>query len=205
MLRRARIWMGTSNDHKYMEAREVLAEYGVELERLDIDRVEIQADDPELIAEYSLRVLDVDVPILIEDAGLYIDKYYGFPGPYSSYALRTIDNEGILKLLEGETERGARYLSAVAFRDGDTSVTFTGEVTGRIATEMRGTYGFGYDPIFIPDEGDGRTFGEMKPAEKAGISHRARAFRKLGEWLREGQPTRRGAGTGTGLSRSSSP
>ncbi len=178
--------MGTSSDHKYEEAREVLAEYGVELERLSIDRVEIQADDPELIAEYSLRVLDVDVPILIEDAGLYIDKYYGFPGPYSSYALRTIDNEGILKLMEGETERGARYLSAVAFRDGDTSVSFTGEVVGRIAEEMRGTNGFGYDPIFIPEEGDGRTFGDMSAAEKARISHRARAFRKLGEWLREG-------------------
>jgi len=185
-LRRTRIWMGTSSDHKYMEAREVLAEYGVELMRLSIDRVEIQADDPGLIAEYSLKALDVDVPILVEDAGLYIDKYYGFPGPYSSYALRTIDNEGILKLMEGETERGARYLSAVAFRDGDTSVTFTGEVVGRIAEEMRGTNGFGYDPIFTPDEGDGRTFGEMSAAEKARISHRARAFRKLGEWLRAG-------------------
>ena len=178
--------MGTSSDHKYEEAREVLTEYGVELERLSIDRVEIQADDPELIAEYSLKVLDIDVPILIEDAGLYIDKYYGFPGPYSSYALRTIDNEGILKLMEGETVRGARYLSAVAFRDGDTSVTFTGEVVGRIAMETRGTNGFGYDPIFMPEEGDGRTFGEMSAAEKARISHRARAFRKLGEWLRAG-------------------
>ncbi len=185
-MRRTRIWMGTSSDHKYEEAREVLTEYGVELERLSIDRVEIQADDPELIAEYSLKVLDIDVPILIEDAGLYIDKYYGFPGPYSSYALRTIDNEGILKLMEGETERGARYLSAVAFRDGDTSVTFTGEVVGRIAMETRGTNGFGYDPIFMPEEGDGRTFGEMSAAEKARISHRARAFRKLGEWLRAG-------------------
>lgn len=185
-MKRNKIWMGTSSDHKYEEAREVLTEYGVELERLSIDRVEIQADDPELIAEYSLKVLDIDVPILIEDAGLYIDKYYGFPGPYSSYALRTIDNEGILKLMEGETERGARYLSAVAFRDGDTSVTFTGEVVGRIAMETRGTNGFGYDPIFMPEEGDGRTFGEMSAAEKARISHRARAFRKLGEWLRAG-------------------
>ena len=185
-MRRTRIWMGTSSDHKYEEAREVLTEYGVELERLSIERVEIQADDPELIAEYSLKALDVDVPILIEDAGLYIDKYYGFPGPYSSYALRTIDNEGILKLMESETERGAKYLSAVAFRDGDTSVTFTGEVVGRIAMEMRGTNGFGYDPIFMPEEGDGRTFGEMSAAEKARIRHRARAFRKLGEWLREG-------------------
>ncbi len=175
--------MGTSSDHKYEEAKQVLGEFGVELKRLSIERVEIQADDPEIIAEYSLKLLDVDIPILIEDAGLYIDKYYGFPGPYSSYALRTINNQGILKLMENEKERGARYLSAVAFRDGDTSVTFSGEVRGTISEEELGTGGFGYDPIFIPEEGDGRTFGQMTAEEKAQISHRARAFRKLGQWL----------------------
>ena len=184
-MRRTKIWMGTSSDHKYAEAREVMQEYGIELERLSIERVEIQADDPELIAEYSLKVLDVDIPILIEDAGLYIDKYFGFPGPYSSYALRTINNEGILKLMENDEDREARYLSAVAFRDGDTSVTFRGEVTGWISQEERGTAGFGYDPIFIPTEGNGRTFAEMTAEEKAKISHRARAFRKLAEWIVE--------------------
>lgn len=182
-MRRTKIWMGTSSDHKYEEAKEVMNEYGIELERLSIDRVEIQADDPELIAEYSLKVLDVDIPILIEDAGLYINKYYGFPGPYSSYTLRTITNKGILKLMEGDNARGARYLSAVAFRDGDTAVTFRGEVEGEISHRELGTGGFGYDPIFIPSEGDGRTFGEMNAEEKAKISHRARAFRKLAEWL----------------------
>ena len=182
-MRRNKIWMGTSSDHKYAEAKEVVEEYGIQLERLSIDRVEIQADDPELIAEYSLQVLDVDIPLLIEDAGLYIDKYYGFPGPYSSYALRTINNEGILKLMENDQDRGAKYISAVAYRDGDTSVTFRGEVEGRISHEERGTNGFGYDPIFIPVEGDGRTFAEMSAEEKSKISHRARAFRKLAEWL----------------------
>ena len=182
-MKRTKIWMGTSSDHKYAEAREVMQEYGIELERLSIERVEIQADDPELIAEYSLKVLDVDIPILIEDAGLYIDKYFGFPGPYSSYALRTINNEGILKLMENDTDREARYLSAVAYRDGDISVTFRGEVTGKISHKERGTAGFGYDPIFIPAEGDGRTFAEMNAEEKAKISHRARAFRKLAEWI----------------------
>lgn len=182
-LRRTKIWMGTSSDHKYEEAKGILGEYGIELERLSIERVEIQADEPEAIAEYSLKVLDMDIPILIEDAGLYIDKYLGFPGPYSSYALRTLDNEGILKLMDGDEDRGAKYLSAVAFRDGDTAVTFRGEVKGEISHKERGTGGFGYDPIFIPAEGDGRTFGEMSVAEKAKISHRARAFRQLAEWL----------------------
>ena len=182
-MRRNKIWMGTSSDHKYAEAKEVLKEYGIELERLSIERVEIQADDPEAIAEYSLKALDIDIPLLIEDSGLYIDKYFGFPGPYSSYALKTIDNEGILKLMEGDEDREARYLSAVAYRDGDTSVTFRGEVKGWIGQEELGTNGFGYDPIFIPSEGDGRTFAEMSAEEKAKMSHRARAFRKLAEWM----------------------
>ena len=175
--------MGTSSDHKYAEAKEIMKEYGIELDRLSIERVEIQADDPELIAEYSLKELDLDIPLLIEDAGLYIEKYYGFPGPYSSYTLRTINNEGILKLMEGEDDRRAKYVSAVAYRDRDLSVTFRGEVKGWISKEERGSKGFGYDPIFVPEEGDGRTFAEMSAEEKSKISHRARAFRKLAKWL----------------------
>ena len=85
--------------------------------------------------------------------------------------------------MEGETDRSAKYLSAVAFRDGEASVTFKGEVTGEISQEEIGTGGFGYDPIFIPTEGDGRTFGEMPAEEKAKISHRVRAFKKLAEWI----------------------
>jgi XTP/dITP diphosphohydrolase len=177
--------MGTSSDHKYKEAKRVLADYGIDLRRLAIKRVEIQADDPITIAEYSLKMLDLDLPLIIEDAGLFIDKYFGFPGPYSSYVLRTINNKGILKLMEKETDREARYVSAVAYRDLDYFKTFQGEVRGRIAERMRGTKGFGYDPIFIPEEGDGRTFGEMTAEEKAEISHRARAFRALVKWLED--------------------
>ena len=182
-MKRTKIWMGTGNEHKYQEARDVLVEYGIELERLDIERVEIQADEPEEIAEYSLKVLDLDIPLLIEDAGLYIDKYQGFPGPYSSYVLDTLGNKGILKLMERDGDRGASYLSAVAYKDGDVTATFRGEVKGEISHKERGTGGFGYDPIFIPAEGDGKTFGEMSAEEKERISHRARAFRQLAEWL----------------------
>jgi XTP/dITP diphosphohydrolase len=176
--------MGTSSDHKFKEARKVLADYGVELKRLSIKRIEIQANDPITIAEYSLKMLDIDIPLIIEDAGLYIDKYYGFPGPYSSYVLQTLNNNGILKLMENETDREARYISAIAYRDTNFFETFKGEVRGRIAEKMRGTKGFGYDPIFVPEEGDGRTFGEMTEEEKAKISHRARAFRAFVKWLK---------------------
>ncbi len=179
----SKIWMATSSDDKYKEAREVLAEFGVELGRIDVEKIEIQADDPVEIVEYSLRQLEDDGRVVVmEDAGLFIEHFGGFPGPYSSYALKKLDNPGILKLMEGVEDRSANYQSAVAIRRGDEIRSFRGYVKGTVAESIRGTGGFGYDPIFIPDEGDGRTFGEIPEEEKNAISHRARAFRVLGKW-----------------------
>jgi len=177
--------MATGNRHKYQEARAILSEIGVEVRHLDVERVEIQADDLADIATFSVEQLASESrPVVVEDAGLFIDHYSGFPGPYSSYALRTIGLEGVLKLMEGVEERGAFFKSVVAFRRREETRCFRGVVRGRIAHSIRGTAGFGYDPIFIPDEGDGRTFGETTAEEKNALSHRARAFRALGEWLR---------------------
>jgi XTP/dITP diphosphohydrolase len=183
-LKENKIWLATGNSYKVKEARVALAEYGIELGQIEVDRIEIQSDDPGEIAVYSLTQLPEDErPIAIEDAALFIDHYGGFPGPYSSYALKKLDNPGILKLMEGIEERMAAYHSYVGFRFGDETHIFKGTVRGKISNVMKGTNGFGYDPIFIPDEGDGRTFGEMMDDEKNAISHRARAFRALGEWL----------------------
>jgi len=176
--------MATSSDDKYTEAREILAEFGVELRRIDVEKIEIQADNPVEIVEYSLRQMEDDGRALVmEDAGIFIEHFGGFPGPYSSYVLKRLDNPGILKLMEGVEDRRAHYESAVAIRSGNEISSFRGYVRGTIASRVKGTEGFGYDPIFIPDEEDGRTFGEMTEEEKNVISHRARAFRKLGEWL----------------------
>ena len=81
--------------------------------------------------------------------------------------------------------RGARFATVAIARwvDGR-EVAAIGTVEGTIAAEPRGTAGFGYDPVFVPDEGDGRTFAEMTPAEKHACSHRGRAFRTLAEGLR---------------------
>ncbi len=183
-MRESRVWMATGNHDKYREAREVLSEFGVDLGLYRVDRVEIQADDPMDIARHSLRQIPDDGrPVLVEDAGLFIDHYGGFPGPYSEYALRKISLPGILKLMAGVDEREASYGSVVALRANGDIRFFHGTVKGKIADCMRGTGGFGYDPLFIPDEGDGRTFGEMTKEEKNAISHRARAFRSLGDWL----------------------
>ncbi len=176
--------MATGNHHKYEEARGVLAELGIELEIIEIERVEIQADDPAEIAAYSLEQIEGEGrPMVVEDAGLFIDRFGGFPGPYSSYVLVKVDLPGVLKLMEDIDDRKASFQSVVAYRHGDTKRSFRGVVEGRIAHSIRGTGGFGYDPIFIPDEGDGRTFGEMTEEEKNALSHRARAFRKFGEWF----------------------
>jgi XTP/dITP diphosphohydrolase len=186
MSRGNKVWLATGNRHKYREAREVLAEYSIQLGHLIVERLEIQSDDPVEIVEYSLRQLEDDGrTVVMEDAGLFIEHYGGFPGPYSSYALEKLDNPGILKLMEGVEDRRAHYQSALAVRRGGEIVSFRGYVKGKIAEGIRGTGGFGYDPIFIPDEGDGRTFAEMTDEEKNAFSHRARAFRKLGEWLSE--------------------
>jgi XTP/dITP diphosphohydrolase len=118
-----------------------------------------------------------------EDAGLFIDHYGGFPGPYSSYALDKLGNPGILKLLNDIEDRRAFYQSVLALRINGENHYFRQSVKGTIAHRQRGTGGFGYDPIFIPEEGDRRTFAEMTEEEKNAISHRARAFRSLGTWL----------------------
>ncbi len=184
MSRGNRVWMATGNHHKYEEAREVLRELGVELEHWEVERVEIQADDPAKIASYSLDQLEPEGRhVVVEDAGLFIKHYGGFPGPYSSYALGTIDLLGVLKLMEDVEDRTASFQSVVAYKHSEEKRCFRGVVEGKIAYSIRGTGGFGYDPIFIPDEGDGRTFGEMTEEEKNAFSHRARAFRKFGEWF----------------------
>jgi XTP/dITP diphosphohydrolase len=183
ILKKSKIWMATSNNHKFQEAAQVMAPYGIRLEHYPLERVEIQADDPADIAAYSLSMVKENIPLCIEDAGVSIDRWGGFPGPYSSYVLEHLGNPGILKLMESEINRKAHYVSAVAYRDESGVRIFRGIVKGELAQSIRGTNGFGYDPIFIPSEGDGRTFGEMREEEKNKISHRARAFRALAEWL----------------------
>jgi XTP/dITP diphosphohydrolase len=182
-LKKNKIWLGTSNMHKVREASEILAPYGINLEHYPLERIEIQADDLAEVAAYSLKTVPPEIPIAIEDAGIFISHYDGFPGPYSSYVLKRLNNPGILKLMEDIEDRSACYLSAVAYRDENGVQIFRGTVKGSIADRIRGTNGFGYDPIFIPKEGDGRTFGEMSDAEKNMTSHRARAFQALAEWL----------------------
>jgi XTP/dITP diphosphohydrolase len=184
------IFLATGNFHKFDEARRILAEYHIAAGMLRVKAVEIQSESLEEIANAS--VLDAfnrcHLPVIVEDAGLFVDALKGFPGPYAAYVYKTISNPGLLKLMENVKDRKATFRSVIAYCDGQsTPVCFEGEAAGRIAyDEIWGNLktGFGFDPIFQP-AGSEKTFAEMTIEEKNGFSHRAYAVRKFAEWYKK--------------------
>ena len=175
----------TSNVHKFSEARQAFYKYKVAVAMLRIEAIEIQDDNLENIAKASAidAVKNWGLPIIVEDAGLFIETLNGFPGPYSSYVYRTIGTVGILKLMKNVDEREAYFQSVVAFNGPEqTPRCFHGKAKGKISLEERGSLGFGFDPVFEPSGGGNRTFAEMTTSEKNEHSHRAGALRKFAEW-----------------------
>ena len=177
----------TRNPGKAREFEKIFSERGLRFRVEPMETPEIQSEDLREVAERSvLYAYDVlREPVMVEDAGLFIEALNGFPGPFSSYVYKTVGVEGILKLMRGVEDRRARFISVIAFYSPITEPVkfFMGEVEGYISDRVRGSKGFGFDPIFIPTEGDGRTFGEMSVEEKNKLSHRARAARKFAEWI----------------------
>jgi len=179
------IFFVTNNIHKFNEARRVLSHYNIAVAMLRVKPPEMQNDDIKEIAKSSAIEASktTGLPIIVEDAGLFIDALKGFPGPYSNYVYRTIGKEGILRLLRGCENRKARFKSVVVFCSPDLKVEcFRGVVEGKISETIRGESGFGFDPIFEPDEFPGYTFGELSIEEKNKVSHRSRALHRFAEW-----------------------
>lgn len=173
------IYFVTSNKGKFAEAREIFGD----IEQKNIGYTEIQADTLEEVAAYGMLEVaaKLEGPVMIEDAGLFVDALRGFPGVYSAYVQKSIGNAGILKLMEGVENRNAHFKSVVAYIEpGMKPAFFTGEVHGQIGFEERGKKGFGYDPIFYVGD---VSLGEMEIAEKNRISHRAVSMMALKEWL----------------------
>lgn len=177
----------TTNMSKAEEFQRIFERYELKFRIEPFLTMEIQSMDLREIARHRvLHAYEVlREPVMVEDAGLFIEALGGFPGPFSSYVFKTIGIRGILRLMEGVRDRRAQFRSAIAFYSPLTEPVkiFTGEVSGWIAGEPRGTKGFGFDPIFVPAEGDGRTFGEMDVEEKNMFSHRARAAVRFAEWI----------------------
>jgi len=175
----------TGNIHKFNEARWVLTEYGVATALLRMKAPEIQDDDSEVIAKTGAAeaAKKCNLPVIVEEAGLFIEALNGFPGPYSSYVYRTIGTKGILKLMEKIENRRASFYSAVAFGSPSRSpICFHGKAEGWISYEERGNLGFGFDPIFKPLDSKGETFAQMSIEQKSKLSHRAYAMRNFAQW-----------------------
>jgi len=182
------IFFATDNVHKFNEARKVLAEYKIAVGMLRAKAFEIQSDSLEEIAKTS--VVDAfkrcNLPLIVEDAGLFIDALNGFPGPYAAYAYKTIGNKGLLKLMENIENTKARFHSVIAYYSAELKAPtcFKGEALGEIIKEERRgkcKSGFGFDPIFKPANSQ-KTFAEMAIMKKNKYSHRAKALRKFAEW-----------------------
>lgn len=177
----------TSNAGKAHEARERLEPLGFEVEQRDLDILEVQADDLDVVATEKARAAATNLrgPFFLEDAGLFVAGLRGFPGVYSAPTFRTIGCEGLLRLMRGmRAGRNAEFRAVIAYHEPKTALRlFRGACAGTIATRARGDQGFGFDPIFVPDGGDGRTFGEMEAEAKNLVSHRGRALDAFAAFL----------------------
>jgi XTP/dITP diphosphohydrolase len=189
--------LATANPDKAAEVRQILAAAlgDVELFERPGDVPEVVEDGDSLEANARLKAVALVVatgqPAIADDTGLEVDALGGAPGVYSArYAGEEATySDNVAKLLGAlaavpPAERTARFRSVVLARFPDGSeVIGIGEVSGCIGTEARGGNGFGYDPVFLPEGGGGRSFAEMSPSEKHAISHRGRAVRALAEQL----------------------
>ena len=163
----------TSREEKAREAERL----GFEIERLDLDLPEPQALDPSEIVEAKARAAygAIGRPVLVEDSGLAIRAWGGFPGALVKWLEKSAGVPAIPAMLDGFGDRAAAAVCAIGYCDGGEVVTARGETPGAIAGAPRGAGGFGWDTIFVPEGGD-RTFAEMAPEEKDRISHRRRAW-----------------------------
>ncbi len=192
-----RLVLASANPDKSAEIAAILAAAvpGLDLAPRPAGVADVDETGVTLLANARLKAAAIaeatGEPAVADDTGLLVDALDGAPGVWSarfagegaSYA----DNVAkLLKELDGVApeQRTARFetVALVRWPDGR-ELAATGSVDGVIATEARGDRGFGYDPVFVPSEGDGRTFAELLPLEKHAVSHRGRAFRALAALL----------------------
>ncbi|MDY6777917.1 MAG: non-canonical purine NTP pyrophosphatase [Candidatus Nanohaloarchaea archaeon] len=170
----------TSNPDKLTEAEDIL---GIKMERKDIELQEIQAVDIETVARAKVEAArrHIDPPVMVTDTGLYLEGLNGLPGALIKWFYKRIGNEGICDILDGKP-REAEASTCIALHDGSDIHTFQGTVQGHIPETPRGDRGFGWDPIFVPEQHES-TFAEMEPGTKNVLSMRKEALQKLRDWL----------------------
>src|SRR3989338_5838600 len=155
------ITLVTSNKSKLKELKKYL-EPEIQVKHLDMEYNELRSDNPEEIAKLAAKQLaeKLKKPVMVEDSGLFIKALNDFPGTCSAYIHKRIGLKGILKLMENFEDRSCTYKSAVAYCEpGKKPVSFLGEEKGTISREIRGKFGFGHDPIFVPENSQ-KTYGK---------------------------------------------
>lgn len=188
---RPRVIIATTNLGKVAEISELLSEFDIGPRPPHCP--EIEETGASFLENAQLKAVGVSCyageVALADDSGLVVPSLGGEPGVnsarYSGESSSDQDNiNKLLRQLEGSSDRAALFHCTVVLARRDLVwLPFSGEVRGRIASTPRGVAGFGYDPVFIPNEGDGRSFAEMSQGEKNSISHRAKAVRKLADFL----------------------
>lgn len=148
------------------------------LETADIDLPEIQSMDLiEIIEDKARRAFErIGSPVLVEDVSAGLAKLAGLPGPFIKYFEVAMGNDALFQLAEKEGDT-AIVTCTVAFYDGSKLITAKG-ITEGIVVPPRGTNGFGFDAVFMPN-GSNKTYGEMNAAEKDAVSHRGKAIAAL--------------------------
>jgi XTP/dITP diphosphohydrolase len=191
---RPRIVVATRNEHKLRELAQILT--GLELAPLPAG-VELPPERGRTFADNALAKARVahaatGAAAIADDSGIEARALGGAPGVRSARfagpgASDEQNLDRLLRELEGASDRSAAYVCALAYVDGEgRERTFEGRCEGILATQPRGSGGFGYDPAFVPAEtgkDNARTMAELSPDEKHAISHRGRAARKLAEFL----------------------
>jgi len=169
----------TGNHQKLKEFEKIL---GIKLNHSDLDLDEIQSIEVEEVAKHKAKqAYDLlKEPVIIEDTGLYFEELNGLPGALVKFFVKKLTLEKICSLVK--ENRKAKAMTCIAYFDGENLKTFIGETKGKIAEEPRGTNGFGWDPIFIP-EGYDKTFAELTDEEKTSKFMRKEAIKKLKEFL----------------------
>lgn len=182
----------TNNDHKLREIRDIL---GDSFNLLSLKDLNIEEDIPEneptlegnamYKARHIYGILKINV--FADDTGLETDVLNGLPGVYSARFAgenkNSDDNiDRLLGMMGNSENRKARFRTVIALIADGSEHFFEGISEGTIISERRGRQGFGYDPVFVPS-GSNLTYAEMTLDEKNKISHRARAFNKLKEFL----------------------
>ncbi len=186
------ICFATNNENKLSEIREILAGQYTVISLKELGCEDELPENQETLEGNSLEKAEYiyqnfNQPVFADDTGLEVEALNGEPGVYSArYAgpqrSANDNNSKLLTALDKLTNRKAQFRTVITFIDGEVEEQFEGVVKGLISTEIKGSDGFGYDPIFIP-ENHSRTFSEMSSLEKNEISHRKRAIEKLVDFL----------------------